>query len=109
MTNTAWTVLAGLTLALLGWLASVARNRIRDALDRRRVRQWLLSNTRDEPGESHTDTATLAKGTRLTDERVRRACMSDPRVHRLSDGRERWSVWRQEAQSIYEKRGPLVL
>jgi len=78
-------------------------------LDRRCVYRWLLSNTRDEPGESHVDTATLAKGTRLPEDRVRRACMSDQSIHRFPKEPEEWSVWRQEPQSIYEKRGLLVL
>jgi hypothetical protein len=73
--------------------------------DRPKVYEWLRENTRDYPGESHTDTATIAKGTRLSEERVRRACMTDERVYRLGGRLELWSVWRQEPQSIYEKRG----
>jgi hypothetical protein len=38
-----------------------------EATDRQRVYMWLRLNTRDEPGASHVDTITLAKGSRLTD------------------------------------------
>jgi len=75
--------------------------------DRRKVYRWLHSNTRDQTGESHVDTVTVAKGTRLPEERVRRACMSDKRIHRFPNESEQWSVWRKEPQSVYEKRGIL--
>jgi len=98
-------VASAAAVGLLWWLVA----RVRAALDRRKVHKWLRANTRDEPGESHVTTETLAKGTRLTEDRVRRACMSDPRIYRLQGQPERWSVWRAEPQSIYEKRGILEL
>ena len=73
------------------------------------MHKWLRANTRDESGESHVAIETLAKGTQLSEDRARRACMSDPRVHHLQGQPERWSVWRKEPQSIYEKRGLLEL
>jgi hypothetical protein len=94
---------------LLGWFALQARSRAQEMLDRRRVHRWLRSNTRDEPGESHVDTATPAKGTGLSEDRVRRACMSSQLVYRFPKQPEQWSVWRREPQSIYEKRGVLSL
>ena len=97
-------VLSFLAIGLLGWIGA----RLRSIVDRRKVYLWLRSNTQDEPGKSHVDTVTLAKGARLPEDRVRRACMSDQRIYRLAQEPERWSVWRKEPQSIYEKRGPLV-
>jgi len=102
-------VLSGVVIGLLGGAAALFRRRAREILDRRKVYQWLRSNTRDESGESHVSTPTLAKGTRLPEDRVRRACMSDERIYRSSDEPERWSIWREEPPSIYEKRGPLHL
>ena len=98
-------VLIFAAVGVLGWVATLAKGGVRDRLDRRKVYHWLRSNTRDEPGESHADATTVAKGTRLSEERVRRACMSDQRIHRFSNGQERWSVWRKEPQSVYERRG----
>src|SRR6266571_782868 len=92
-------------VGLLWWIVA----RVRARLDRRKVYTWLRTHTRDEPGESHVTIETLAKGTRLPEDRARRACMSDPRVHHLQGQPERWSVWRKEPQSIYEKRGLLEL
>jgi hypothetical protein len=88
-------------VGLLWWLVALART----GLDRRKVYNWLRTNTRDEPGESHATTETLAKGTRVSEDRVRRVCMSDRRIYRLDGNPEQWSVWRKEPQSIYEKRG----
>jgi hypothetical protein len=75
--------------------------------DRRRVYAWLRANTRDWPGESHADTVTIAKGTGIPDDRTRRACMADRRILRAPGAADSWSVWRDEPQSIYEKRGML--
>jgi hypothetical protein len=94
-------VVSAVAMALLGWLGMKAR----EARDRRIVYAWLQANTRDEPGESHTDTVTIAKGTGLPDDRVRRACMADKRVHREPGDVEAWSIWRAERESVYEKRG----
>jgi hypothetical protein len=102
-------VLSSVAIGLLGWGGTVLWHHAREFTDRRIVYRWLRSNTRDEPGESHVDTPTLAKGTRLPEDRVRRACMSDERIHHLPNEPEQWSVWRKERQSIYEKRGLLVL
>jgi hypothetical protein len=106
------TVLATILNAVIGLIgrgAAFLKCRVSEAADRRRVYMWLRSNTCDEPGESHVDTITLAKGTRLPEERVRRACMSDQRIYRSSGEPERWSPWRQEPQSVYEKRGLMVV
>ncbi len=98
--------LAGAAAGAVGmWLWMTGR----EARDRRSVYAWLNSNTRDEPGESHVTAVVIAKGTGLPEERVRRACMTDIRVFRSDDGGEAWSIWRTEVESIYERRGMLVL
>lgn len=92
-------------VGLFSWIVA----RLRGVLDRRKIYQWLRTNTRDEPQESHVTIETLAKGTRLPEDRVRGACMADPRIHYFHGQKECWSVWRKEPQSIYEKRGILKL
>ena len=99
-------VSSAVVVALLGWFATEARA----MRDRRKIYGWLSSNTRDEHGESHVDTVTLAKGSCLPEDRVRRACMSDKRIYHYARGSdEQWSIWRKEPQGIYEKRGPIVI
>jgi hypothetical protein len=68
---------------------------------------WMHQNTRDEPGESHVDTFTIAKVTGLSEERVKSACMRDKRIFVSSEGT--WSVWRKDPQSIYENRGIITV
>lgn len=94
--------------AIVGAVALVVRALCR-ALDRWRVYGWLKNNTRDEPGESHVTTTELAKGTGLSEERVRQACLGNRRIHRASGEMDQWSVWRREPQSVYEKRGIIWL
>lgn len=92
-------VVAGVALALLGWVAAVARGRY----DRAAVCRWLLQNTKDRPGESHVPTVAIAKGTRRSEDRVRAACLRDPRVFRTEvQGTELWSIWRAEEQLSYQ-------
>ncbi len=88
-------------VGFLWWLVA----KVRTVMDQRKIYNWLRTNTRDEPGESHTNTETLAKGTCIPENRVKRACMSDKRVFRFEGTPEKWSIWRKEPQSIYEKRG----
>src|SRR5262245_56786584 len=107
-----WDTMAGIAapagLTLLGWIALKTGGWLQRKLDRRTICRWLRNHTRDEPGESHVDTPTLAKGTRLPEDRVRRACMSDPRVHRHKVGAvETWSLW--QWRCIYETRGVISL
>ena len=102
------TIFSSVVVGLLGWVATILKRRLAEATDRRTIYSWLQANTNDEPGESHVEAVAIAKGTRLSEDQVRRVCMSDSRIYRALDEPERWSVWRQKPQSIYEKRGLLV-
>ena len=107
--NFIWPVSSAIAVGLLALMGNWLRLRAREARDRRTIFRWLQVNTRDKPGHSHVDTTTLAKGTGLAEDRVRAACMSDRRIHRTPDGLDRWSIWREEEQSIYEERGIFFL
>ena len=86
--------------AALGWFGPL----LAQWNDRRRVRAWLKANTRDEPGKSHLPTGAIAKGARLTEERARAACFTDPPIRRFvnPDGSKTWSVWREEPEHAYQ-------
>jgi len=100
------TIVSAITIALIGWFVAGGRA----MWDRHKIYQWLKSNTVDEPGESHTDTMIIAKGTQLPEERVHSACMSCKKIYCYSNSNKTsWSVWRKEPQSIYEKRGILSI
>jgi len=85
-------------LGLLGWFKIKGFS----IFDRHKIYKWLKSNTKDEPGESHVDTITIAKGSKLPEDRVRSACMSSNKIYRYYNGKEQWSVWREQPQSYYE-------
>ncbi len=89
--------------SILGWFYGFGR----EYWDRRKVVRWLQNNTQNEPSKSHVDIVTIAKGARLSEARVRQACMTDDRIHRFAQGSELWSVWRKAPASVYEKRGLL--
>jgi hypothetical protein len=91
-------VVSGIILALLTWFVGGGRAR----WERRKVYQWLKTNTYNKPGETHVDTIKIAKGTGLTEDRARNACIVNSKIFRYSNGKEQWSVWREEPQSVYE-------
>jgi len=51
-------------LGLLGWFKIKGFS----IFDRHIIYKWLKSNTKDEPGESHVDTITIAKGNKLPED-----------------------------------------
>lgn len=102
-------ILSSVVVGLLCWVITLLKRSIGECIDRKRVYLWLQFNTRDEPGKSHVDTITLAKETRLTEEQVHKACLSDQRIYRSSGNPELWSLWRQEPQSIYEIKGITIV
>ncbi len=106
-------IIAGVVVAaVLGLLTSLillARSKAKAKMDRRVVHDWLQKNTRDEPGESHVTTEVLAKGTCLSEDLVRRVCMSDKHIYRYEGKLELWSLWRQIPESIYEKEGVFLV
>ncbi len=106
-------MLEAVVIAVIGALAvgaiEGARRWAFRCVDRSRVRRWLLENTRDEPGESHLEISGIASGIRLSEKRVLRACQISKHVFQSKADPSLWSVWREEPQSVYEKRGLLVI
>lgn len=93
------TIISTAIIGLFGWFVAGGRA----FWDRHKVYQWLKSNTHDKPGESHVDIITIARGTRLPEDRVHSACMSSgQKIYYFSNSKEQWSVWRKEPQSVYE-------
>lgn len=92
------TIISSIIIALLGWFVAGGRA----MWERRKVYRWLKSNTHDKPGNTHVDTITIAKGTCLPEDRVRNACVIHEKIFTYSNGKEQWSVWRKEPQSVYE-------
>lgn len=91
-------VILSIIIGLLGWFKIKGLS----IFDRGKIYKWLKLNTKDEPGESHVDLITIAKGSRLPEDRVRIACMSCDKIYRYSNGKELWSIWREQPQSCYE-------
>lgn len=99
------TVVAG----FLAWLGARVVSWRRRRRDCRRVYSWLEVHTRNEPGESHASTATIAAGALLEQEKVVSACLMDKRIYRSERKPDLWSIWRAEPQSVYEKRGVITI
>ena len=106
--NLGW-IFDGIGVIILGWIVFAIRNYLILYFDGEKVYKWLKANTRDEPHESHKTLLEIITGTRLPEERVKNACLKNKKIfHSLSD-QGTYSTWRQEPQSVYEKRGFLKL
>jgi len=91
-------VVAGVILALILWLGGGGKA----WWDKRKVYQWLKDKTSDTLGNSHVSTIKIAQETGLSEERVRKACVSNKIYRHLNNNEEEWSVWREEPQSVYD-------
>lgn len=94
------TVVGGILLAGLVFLAKTLGLK----RDQRRVLKWLERNTEDEPGSSHVTLSSISNGVCLPEKRVRKVCVSCPRILRSQEDSTKWSIWREEPQSVYDKR-----
>ena len=68
------------------------------------VCEWLKANSQGEPAESSKSLLAISEGTRLPEERVRIACLKSPQIYQSFLHPGHYSIWREEPQSVYEKR-----
>ncbi len=100
-------ILTLLVAGLLIWLANQLRQWWLLKRDMSMVSAWLRANTKDEPGESHRSTEAIADRTGIPKHRVVAACLAHKRVFQSKGDASLWSVWREEPESIYNRRGML--
>ena len=91
------TAATGLWMLLRGWFQV--------QWDRKAIERWLTLKTHDEPGESHVNVPELSKRLGLSDNRINKAIAKSQIILRSKNDVNQISIWRQEPQSIYEKRG----
>ncbi len=72
--------------------------------DSARIHAWLSANTKDEPNESHRSAEAIANRTGIPKHRVVAACLADTRIFQSKGDANSWSVWREEPESIYNRR-----
>lgn len=90
---------------LVLWLAKALWERFRLHRDAVAIEQWLWTHTQDEPGESHRTVSEIALRLGLSVDRVNRAVAHSRAIFRSDGDFDLVSVWRQEPQSVYDKRG----
>jgi hypothetical protein len=76
---------------------------------RKVVENWLRDNTRDEPGDSHRKLSDIALNLGMSEDEVNKSIVGNSRIFRSTKMPDHVSVWRQEPESIYEKRGVLAV
>lgn len=102
-------LVSALLAALVMWCGARLYKLWERRRDARKIRNWLRSNTKDEPGDTHRSTLDISAGTRLPEVRVLCACLADQQILRSQSKPDLWSIWRAEPQSIYEKRGIVTI
>lgn len=97
----------GASASLLFWLVKILTEAASNYRHYRRILRWLRENTQDEPHQESKTTQEIASWTDLPVERVRFLCSTHPGIHLCLDKseEERWSIWRRQRRSVYEKEG----
>lgn len=98
-------ITASIFLSLLAWMGNKIFKLIRIRYDALKIFKWLKNNTKNEPHESHKSIVEIISATHIPEERVRIACLKSKRIFHSIKQPGAYSIWRQEPQSIYEKRG----
>jgi hypothetical protein len=88
-------ILSPIIILLLIWF----KTKWMSKFDSYRICKWLKSHTNNESGPTHVDTMEIAKGIGLSEDRVRKACMSCKKIYRYSNGKEQWSIWCEQPKS----------
>lgn len=102
-------IVVGLVLAVLLWIAKSTYNHFIMRHRRNILENWLRMSTRDEPGESHKHISEVAQHLGLSTEEVNNLVFRSNELFRSQSNPHLISIWREEPQSVYEKRGILMI
>ncbi len=100
-------ILTAVGAALVLGTGKLVYSRLRRRTDAARIHAWLRANTKDEPHKSHRSAEAIADRTGIPKHRVVAACLVDKRIFQSKGDASLWSVWREERESIYGRRGIL--
>jgi hypothetical protein len=98
-------IIGTIVVAMLCWIGSKSKKALQVCADARKIYTWLSKNTKDEPAESHKSLFDISNGIRITEERVRIACLRSEKIFQSAEQPGFYSIWRREPQSVYETRG----
>ncbi len=102
------TISLGVILFFIGYFGKVifdgVRNRIKEKADKKAVYNWLKNNTEDKSDFRFKSLFEIAKGTGLSEEKVKHICTIHKEIkqHKNEFGIYEWN-------SVYEERGMLTL
>jgi hypothetical protein len=101
--NSAWDgiIIGGAGGAIAGITVLVAQyigNKIKDCKHKKRIFNWLKTNTKNEAGYEFRSTRTIASYNNLTEDRVRYICSIHEKIH-LSTG-EKEDLWSIHARKV---------
>jgi hypothetical protein len=92
-------------LGFFGWVTTYMVQWNCTRKDRNLIYTWLKANTNNEPAETHRSLFEISDCTRLSEKRVRMACLQSSRIYQSREHPGNYSIWRKEPQSVYETRG----
>ena len=72
--------------------------------DEKMIEGWLTEHTQNEPGKMHRSLLEISNGLRISEERVKSACLHNKMIFLCHEQPGYYSVWCQEEQRAYEKR-----
>jgi len=96
---------AALIILLITWAIPSLYKFFLIRKDGQKIYDWLFLNTKDEPHQSHKSLIEISIGTRIPEDRVKKACLNNWKIFQSIHEKENYSIWRVEPKSIYETRG----
>jgi len=76
------------------WLVNLVAKKATECRHKKRVYDWLSSNTSDEDGKRYRSTRAIASYNNLTEDRVRFICSTHKSIYLSTGEREdRWGVY----------------
>ena len=94
--------MAGITV----WLFKYGHTKFIEWREKKRVYEWLKTNTSNEPGEQFRSTRAIASWNNLTEDWVRYICSISCKIFLSTGEREdMWGIYEHTPRSVYEKRG----
>ena len=98
-------IIAPVATVIIKWLFGNIAGKKKE----RKIYLWLKKNTEDRAGKQFKTTNEISQGLGIDEEKVKKICTLSKRIYQRSDSIDSWGIYSNNATSIYEERGPIII